>query len=134
TLERIVTSRAYQSPAVSLAENSRDDFVFRGPLVRRLSAEQFVDAVSDLAGVEYAPAAAQPAALAQPGDTQESKAKIARRAGARAALVNADPLLVALGRSNREQVVTDRPKTATTLQALELTNGTPLSTLLERGA
>lgn len=42
--------------------------------------------------------------------------------------------MIALGRSNREQVVTDRPKAATTLQALELTNGTPLSTLLEKGA
>ena len=29
--------------------------------------------------------------------------------------------------------MTDRPKTATTLQALELTNGTPLATLLEKG-
>ena len=31
-------------------------------------------------------------------------------------------------------MVTERPKTATTLQALELTNGTPLSALLEKGA
>src|SRR5205085_6137705 len=49
-------------------------------------------------------------------------------------LVNADPLLTALGRSNREQVVTERPKLATTLEALELTNGRTLSAVLKRGA
>ncbi len=133
TLERIVTSRAYQSIAVNETESSHEDFVFRGPLVRRMSAEQFVDAVSALAGVEYAPAAAKPAALAITADSV-TPASVVSRAGVRAALVNADPLLVALGRSNREQVVTQRPRTATTLQALELTNGIPLSALLQRGA
>jgi hypothetical protein len=134
TIARIVTSRAYQSTAESRAETGRDEFIFRGPLVRRLSAEQFVDAVADLAGVEYAPAAAKPAALEPANSGPEEKAAVVRRAGARAALVHADPLLIALGRSNREQVVTERPKTATTLQALELTNGTPLAMLLEKGA
>ncbi len=52
----------------------------------------------------------------------------------RAALVAADPLLVALARPNREQVVTTRPTTATTLQALELTNGETLADVLKRGA
>lgn len=52
----------------------------------------------------------------------------------RAALVPADPLLVALGRPNREQVVTDRPQAATTLQAVELTNGTSLATQIAQGA
>ncbi len=126
TLELIASSRAYQLPPLDLAEDNRHDFVFRGPLVRRLSAEQFVDAVADLGGVAYAAAAAKPSALA-------SHQSPGGHAGARAALVFADPLLAALGRSNREQVVTDRPKTATTLQALELTNGTPLATLLEKG-
>lgn len=54
--------------------------------------------------------------------------------GTRASLVTADPLTVALGRPNREQVVTSRPADATTLQALELTNGATLSRLLKRGA
>lgn len=132
TIELIASSRAYQLPPVDEADDSRHDFVFRGPLVRRISAEQFVDAVADLAGVDYAEAAAKPPALTPSQSTLSQTA--AGRAGARAALVNADPLLIALGRSNREQVVTDRPKTATTLQALELTNGTPLSALLEKGA
>ena len=52
----------------------------------------------------------------------------------RAALVAADPLMVALARPNREQVVTTRPSTATTLQALELTNGETLADVLKRGA
>jgi mono/diheme cytochrome c family protein len=52
----------------------------------------------------------------------------------RAALAVADPLAVALGRPNREQVNTTRPTAATTLQALELTNGDTLAKLLARGA
>ena len=52
----------------------------------------------------------------------------------RCSLVAADPLTVALGRPNREQVMTCRAATATTLQALELTNGATLANLLERAA
>ena len=127
TIERIVTSRTYQFNPTSGVENDREEYVFRGPEVKRMSAEQFVDAVSGLLDTEYEKAVVAPAALAAPANV------VVRRAGARAALIHADPLLSALGRSNREQVVTDRPKLATTLQALELTNGTPLSTLLEKG-
>ena len=39
-----------------------------------------------------------------------------------------------LGRPNREQVVTTRPAELTTLEALELSNGRPLSELLDAGA
>jgi hypothetical protein len=52
----------------------------------------------------------------------------------RASLVAADPLAVALGRPNREQVITARASAATTLQTLELTNGDTLSKLLKKGA
>jgi hypothetical protein len=52
----------------------------------------------------------------------------------RSALVPADPLMVSLGRPNREQVLTCRATPATTLQALELTNGETLSRLLKTGA
>ncbi|MGI8980357.1 MAG: DUF1549 domain-containing protein [Pirellulaceae bacterium] len=52
----------------------------------------------------------------------------------RASLVNDDPLTRALGRPNREQVVTRRDSLATTLQALELTNGTTLDAMLKKGA
>ena len=48
-LEMICTSRAYQLPTVeSPAEG--EEFVFRGPLTRRLTAEQFSDAISALSG------------------------------------------------------------------------------------
>ena len=52
----------------------------------------------------------------------------------RASLVAADPLMAALGRPNREQVMTVRQGTATTLQALELTNGSTLAGLLQQAA
>jgi len=52
----------------------------------------------------------------------------------RAALVMDDSLTRALGRSNREQVVTRRESVATTLQALELTNGDTLDAILKQGA
>ncbi|ADB17842.1 protein of unknown function DUF1549 [Pirellula staleyi DSM 6068] len=52
----------------------------------------------------------------------------------RAAVVNDDALMRALGRPNREQVVTRRDSVATTLQALELTNGSTLDDMLTRGA
>jgi hypothetical protein len=52
----------------------------------------------------------------------------------RAALEFDDPLLTALGRTSREQVVTRRDPVATTLQALELTNGTTLDGKLRSGA
>jgi hypothetical protein len=52
----------------------------------------------------------------------------------RAALVAADPLMTALGRPNREQVMTLRSSAATTLQALEMTNGKTLAEHLKRGA
>ena len=52
----------------------------------------------------------------------------------RASLVAADPLMAALGRPNREQVMTVRQGAATTLQALELTNGSTLAVLLKQAA
>jgi len=52
----------------------------------------------------------------------------------RASLVNSDPLMAALGRPNREQVITVRQATPTTLQALELTNGATLAKRLKQGA
>src|SRR5205814_4615576 len=87
------------------------------PAVRRMSAEQFRDALGQVTGVWFPKAQF-------PLDTKE----------VRSCLVAADPLAVALGRPNREQVVTSRASAATTLQALELTNGGTLADLLKRGA
>jgi mono/diheme cytochrome c family protein len=52
----------------------------------------------------------------------------------RAALLAADPLMTALDRPNREQVITSRSMASTTLQALELTNGSALDNRLKRSA
>ena len=45
TLRLITNSHAYQSQASSLNEGDNADYVYRGPVSKRLTAEQFVDAV-----------------------------------------------------------------------------------------
>jgi mono/diheme cytochrome c family protein len=60
TMERILTSEAYQMPSVPAGEQVAKEYVFDGPLVRRLSAEQFQDALSAVTGVWHA----------MPADTQ----------------------------------------------------------------
>ena len=52
TMERILTSRAYQLPTNPGAEEL-DAWVFRGPEVRRLDAEQFSDAIRAVADLPY---------------------------------------------------------------------------------
>lgn len=128
-IEHIVTSRAYQSrPVVIAQEPAGEDYVFRGPEVKRLTAEQFVDAVWTLTGTAPAKAVA-PVKL-----PDFAEAVPAQRRFVRASLVNADALMRSLGRPNREQVVTTRPDLLTTLQALGLSNGQLLSDTLTRGA
>jgi len=51
----------------------------------------------------------------------------------RAALVKSDFLMRSLGRPNRDQIVTMRPEELTTLEALDLANGQPLTTALDQG-
>jgi mono/diheme cytochrome c family protein len=274
TLYTIVTSRAYQLPVMSLKSELAENFVFRGPVVKRMQAEQFVDAVSSLTGVWQAPASQFRIAKGKPmlpmggsahvefkselmrsgaveidvdvtgakvlslmvtdggnggnfdwadwvnprlegprgtlkltelpwrsgttgyGKIQINKSVVEKplRLGdksytegigthansiitwvipegytrfkatagpdqggiesqgsetsvelyvvtgdlsllkSRASLAVADPLMRALGRPNREQVVTERSPVATTLQAIELTNGRTLASMLEQGA
>ncbi|HEY3861012.1 MAG TPA: DUF1549 domain-containing protein [Verrucomicrobiae bacterium] len=69
-----------------------------------------------------------------PGDEVAREFASRSEGGVRASLVVADPLMVAMGRPNREQVVTTRASEATTLQALELTNGKTLADILSHGA
>jgi hypothetical protein len=52
----------------------------------------------------------------------------------RAALMKSDFLMRALGRPNREQIVSMRPNDLTTLEAMDLNNGQILTTRLETGA
>jgi uncharacterized protein DUF1549/uncharacterized protein DUF1553 len=112
-LRTIMTSRAYQSPAV---DHASKPYVFTGPLVRRLTAEQFADSVASITG--------------------EWRVKQTGTAGAfvREWQVKSNPMTRALGRPIRDQVTTDRLDQPTTLQALELTNGVTLATALLRSS
>lgn len=117
-IETIMVSRAYQLPAVSRESKEVKDYVFTGPEVRRLSAEEFSDSLRSITG--------------------EWRALVAK--GARTATwsrdwrVIASPLSAALGRPIRDQVYTERDSDPTTLQALELVNGDTINKMLNRGA
>jgi len=127
TIGRILTSRAYQAVAVDEPDPG-EAYVFTGPAVRRMSAEQLSDAVGMLTG-DWADKAA--------GEFDFTLVPVhaAPRTGEiRASLRPSDPLMTALGRPNREQVVTRRVEAATTLQGLELINGATLTERLARGA
>jgi hypothetical protein len=128
-IEHIVTSRAYQARAAPIAkEPAGEEYVFRGPELKRMAAEEFLDAVWMLTRT----APAKPVAPVRPPPFAASVPE--ERRLVRAALVNADALMRSLGRPNREQVVTTRPDQLTTLQALDLANGQILAETLARGA
>ena len=121
TLAAILDSRLYRS-VTSLKDP--------GPYPKRMTAEQFVDAVWQLTGTG-------PKTPAKSGRGKKAKAidvPVPESGAYRASLVNADLLMRSLGRPNREQIVTTRPDQLTTLQALDLTNGTILEETLARGA
>jgi hypothetical protein len=128
TLRLIATSNAYQSQAVAVEEQPIGaQFVYSGPIAKRMTAEQFVDALWQI--TDTAPT--EPHKNVAEFLTAEEKAT---RDGYRASLVASDLLMRSLGRPNREQVVTDRPATLTTLQALDLANSPLLAETLSRGA
>jgi hypothetical protein len=123
----VAASRAYQSrPAVESEEDAADDHAFRGPTVKRMTAEQFLDAVWMVTGTA-------PAKMDAPVKPSCEAAAPEHRF-VRAALVKSDPLMRSLGRPNREQVVTTRSDVLTTLEALDLSNGQVLNDTLARGA
>jgi hypothetical protein len=125
----IATSEAYRAQAVPIEkEVTGEDYVFRGPELKRLTAEQFVDAIWILTGT----APAKPIAPAKIPPFDDATPR--ERRFVRATLVDSDPLMRSLGRPNREQVVTTRPDQLSTLQALDLANGQILAETLARGA
>ena len=126
-IEHVVSSRAYQSrPVVESEGSASDSYVFRGPLVKRMTAEQFLDAVWLITG--HGPVKAD--ATVRP----ECEASAPEHRFVRAVMVKADELMRSLGRPNREQVVTTRSDTLTTLEALDLSNGQVFNDLLAGGA
>jgi hypothetical protein len=129
-LELIATSRVYGMQSMALDEAvAAEDYVFAGPAPKRMTAEQFCDAMAAVTGVAAAATAKDDVFL------EALKASSgAGRPFVRASLVVSTPLMRTLGRPNREQVVTTRPAELTTLEAIELSNGKPLSELLDAGA
>ncbi len=128
-IEHIVSSQVYQSrPATSSEESTADSYVFRGPEVKRMTAEEFIDAVWMIthAGPDKMDA---PFKRAAPATSESPSPQFVR-----ASLVHCDELMRSLGRPNREQVVTTRGENLTTLQALDLSNGQVLADTLTRGA
>jgi hypothetical protein len=124
----IVKSRAYQMPALPRTGGHSTPYVFRGPEIRRLTAEQFADAVGSITGDWHV---YQPRANSAPG---AAPAPPPPGIYSREWHVAANPLTRALGRPIRDQVYTTRDSQATTLQALELVNGETLTHWLLRGA
>jgi hypothetical protein len=136
-IETIVTSRAYQMPAVRReGEAAARGYVFRGPEVRRLSAEQFADAIGSITGEwSVAPVSGpQPPSAPAPGSTAPPSQPTTSGIEAREWQAPSSTLTRALGRPIRDQITSIRATDATTLQALELTNGSVLSRWLARGA
>ncbi|RRA97760.1 DUF1549 domain-containing protein [Larkinella rosea] len=125
----ILTSKTYQLPSISVKDPAlltAPTYVFEGMVRRRLSAEQFADAVSIVFNPVY-------------GDTSLATKLLPETIKQeipfpRASLVKNDPFLTALGRPNRETVSTSRTSQANLLQALELTNGAKFNTALKNGA
>lgn len=104
TLELIITSRAYQLPAVEANTGKQTPFIFRGPMIRRMTAEQYLDNLFALLG----------------SPVRNWKNPYSR-------------LLGMLGRPDRQTVTTQRPIDATALQALELLNGPRLHNIIYNG-
>ena len=117
-LRRIMTSQTYQLPAIRAEVRGEKQYLFKGPQLRRLTAEEFVDAASSITG--------------------EWRVVIPIEGGAgtfaRDWRLKSTPLTRALGRPIRDQVFTTRSEEATTLQSLELVNGEDFSGILRRGA
>jgi Protein of unknown function (DUF1553) len=116
-MRRIMTSKAYQMPSAPEQAPAKD-YVFGGPRLRRLTAEEFEDTLSAVTGDWR---------INSP--RRETYATYAREWK-----LKSDPLSRALGRPIRDQVYTERATDPTTLQALELTNGPLFSKRLEHGA
>ncbi|MFM7317516.1 MAG: DUF1549 and DUF1553 domain-containing protein, partial [bacterium] len=128
-MAHIATSRAYQAVCSPHSENvAVEDYVFNGPELKRLTAEQFMDSLWTITATGPDKPVA-PVTLATPSaDSPTHGPKV------RAALMDSDALQRSLGRPNREQVVTQRGEVLTTLQALDLANGPKVADMLKTGA
>ena len=155
----VVTSRAYQLASVPQTAGTPKEYVFRGPEVRRLTAEEFADAVASITGdwhvappvtppssntpprgplvISGAPNDAAGVAAPKPQQTKQPPVQsttIAAGTYTREWRVAASSLTRSLGRPVRDQVYSTRDQQATTIQAVELVNGEALTHWLARGS
>jgi hypothetical protein len=124
----IATSKIYQMPSEGVKSTNilyDNTYTFKGMTRRRLSAEQYSDAVSQVI---------TPIFTIKDLKYSGMKPNTLKPPFARASLVANNAFLTALGRPNREVVSTSRDSQASLLQALELTNGERLTNVLARGA
>lgn len=138
-LKLIATSKIYQAKSEIIDDESAA-YVFRGPVRKRMTAEQFLDSIRTVTGAWPEP------------DKVGLRNKKSRTGGQLTAVMEAhgwknwgdrpiravftmrDSLQSALGRPNREQVVTTRPSVLTTLEAINLANGPEVAGLMKAGA
>jgi len=122
----IATSEAYQSECVirdKAVDSASGEFTYRGPIARRMTAEQFLDGVWQITG-------SAPATF----DAPVARAIVDDLRMTRTSLLKSDFLMRSLGRPMREQIVSMRPSEVTTLEAVDLTNGSTLANYLAQGA
>ena len=125
----IATSQAYQSECVvreQSSDNAAQGFIYRGPIARRMTAEQFLDSVWQITG--SAPTVFDAPVTRTIADSSGDTRMV------RTSLLKSDFLMRSLGRPMREQIVSMRPSEVTTLEAVDLTNGSTLTDYLTQGA
>lgn len=128
-MHQILTSKTYQLPSNSLKDAQllvAQNFVFKGILKKRVTAEQFSDVISQTFYPIYTDSAM---ALNMLPTSIKTEMPFPR-----ASLVKNDAFLTSLGRPTRETVSTSRITQANLLQALELTNGSKFNNALQKGA
>ena len=122
-LRQIATSDTYQLVPVDAGRPNEDgdgEPLFVGPRLRRMSSEQFLDAVSAVTG--YWP---KSATMKVEVDNPRIRAWRHREPSR---------LATVIGRPNRDVVQSERLDIATMLQALELVNGKVLADYVQAGA
>ncbi|NNM30417.1 MAG: DUF1553 domain-containing protein, partial [Akkermansiaceae bacterium] len=138
-LRLIAGSKTYQAQTVVEPEQA-EEYVFRGPVMKRMTAEQFLDSIYLVTGAWPEP---DKRALSGAGRSQGGQLKAIMAVHGekgwgsrplRSVFQMLDPLQAALGRPNRDQIVSSRPETVTTLEAINLANGPALATILQDGA
>jgi hypothetical protein len=112
--------------------------VFAGPEVRRLTAEQFADAIGEITGEwnTYQPRAVSSSSATPASPPSSPPPSMARTSGVygREWRVASTSLSRALGRPIRDQITSTRAVHASTPEALELVNGELLTRSLGRAA